>query len=333
MQKDNYLVASKTPEKDVELVSYVGQDPRKKMYKSGYEIYFEEMPVLVEDDPLFEQKAYLSKVVMQQLGKRLVQKADWLKTNVPGVGEFFRNIVAMEPPVLLDDEVKEGAEFVVAQWGDGFTSPVHGHATGYMHEEVLFGKVLVNSYRMVNPTSTVVRPVKTEIVTEGTFVSEYAPHSEANPFKRQTLIHNFTSIGYSATLHYLPEHVRDGRDNQFTVQHFDDVFSYKEGEDLTQITAQQGFSLKPGDVALVRSSNVPEYGDHYIVITGPVVVKEHGIRPQDTSIAAPKASKILDKYTPIQGLTLLKLNDAAKAYFLEFHGITVENNKVTFPTA
>jgi hypothetical protein len=144
-------------------------------------------------------------------------------------------------------------------------------------------------------------------------------------------VHNFTSIGYSGTLHYLPEHTRDGRDNGFSVEYYENAFGINQHE-VTQITAQQGLELKIGDVALVRSQNVPEYGDHYIVITGRPVLKQHGLRPMDVAIHTRHidAAATLNKFEPIMGLTLLKLNDVAARSFRSFHGITATENSVTF---
>lgn len=329
------LIPSLNPLKDIEAISYKGQDPKRKMYRPGYEYLFTEMPILESNDPLLAMKTNLSREVMETLGMKIRQD-EWLEQNIPAKAEFLRTIVGMEQPISVSnlegnfDHWQEGAEFVVAQWGDGFASPVHGHATGYMHEEVLFGKILVNTYRMTHLTSNVVRLVKTELIGPGTFVSQFAPHNIHNHFKRQALIHNFRSIGYSATLHYLPEHTRDGRDNQFVVQHFDEVFDYTK-EDVKQLTAHEGLSLQIGDIAIVRSTNVAEYGVHYIVVTGAPVMKEHGLRPEEIVIEAPLASKILDQFEPIQGLTLLKLEGYVKEYFLHFHKITIENNQVKLP--
>ena len=84
-------------------------------------------------------------------------------------------------------------------------------------------------------------------------------------------------------------------------------------------------------MALVRSGTVPQYGDHYIVITGAPVLKPHGLRPQDVAIQAPDV-KLLDEYRPLQmGLILLKFEEPAASDFLEFHGIEVKNGRVTLP--
>jgi len=329
------LVSSNTPEEDILKIMYDGQPYERRMYKHGYENFFDEMPHLRNDDPLLLEKVELTKSIMTKLAGKL-RIAPWVAKDMPpGKNGFNRTILALEAPVLLKNEdkplYKEGVELVMARWGDGHTSPVHGHAIGYIHEEILFGKMRVNTYRMIHKDKAVVRPVETIIVGEGMFASLYQrPKNES--FKRQTLIHNFTSIGYSASLHYLSEHTRDGRDNTFSVEYFDNSYQMTV-DDVQRITAQEGMYLRIGDVALVRSENVPEYGDHYIVITGHPVLKEHGLRPQDKAIHAPDGVKLLDCYEPQMGLTLLKLKDKAKQAFLEFHGISVHDDEVHWPEA
>lgn len=324
--KQQFLTASNNPVDDIELIAYPGQPIERKMYHEGYEHFFENLPVLNDADPLLTEKIGVSKTIMQFLSKALQQDA-WTTSLQPLPSGFNRTILGMEAPIVgQDGHVKEGAEIVLARWGDGHTSPVHGHAAGYLHEELIFGKMRVNTYRITDPKNRIVRPVRTDIYDKpGTIASMYTAN---NGDQRSALVHNFTSIGYSGTLHYLPEHTRDGRDNGYRVEYFEKYYALQE-TDFTQLKAQEGLEqLRIGDVALVRSQNVPEYGDHFIVITGKPILKEHGLRPQDFAIHAPYASYVLDKYDPIMGLRLLKLNDKAKAAFHEFHGITVENNTV-----
>lgn len=336
--KNANMQASTEPLKHIIQASYEGQDPSRRMYKPGYEDFMNQMPVLNSNDPELEAKVKITAIFMQSLAKKL-KEAPWVTgENIPADNGFNRTIVAMESPIEidlnfiaegLDDTIplKEGTELVVAKWGNGHTSPVHGHAAGYLHEEILYGKMRVNSYRITDPQQRVVRLVKTEIVTEGTFASQYNQPSE---IERSALVHNFTSIGNSATLHYLPEHTRDGRDNRFEVQTWESQYFLTPG-DVTRITSQEGMYLQKGEVLLVRSSNVPEYGDHYIVVTGHPVPKEHGLRVQDVSLTAMGQHWLLDQYEG-QELVLLKLSPKAKRSFHEFHGIEInDNNDVTFP--
>ena len=331
--------ASVTPEQDLLKVAYEGQPKTSRQYESGYEDLFNQLPVMDNDN--VDLTLPLTKVVMNQLSDRL--KHDVTRTHTkqkvsetPSESEFHRTIIAMESPQGIMNPggcvtYKEGAELVVAKWGTGFSSPVHGHSTGYMHEEVLKGKIRVNTYRITDLKNKIVVPYKTEVIGPGVFVSGYVPHNDEDMYKRQTLIHNFIAVEPSISLHYLPEHTRDGRDNTFTVEHYTKYLSLDNTE-VERISSKDGMYLKPGEVLLVRSTNVPEYGDHFIVVTGPPIMKEHGLRIQDISIeASANDSKFLDTLEMETGLILLKLIPATRDAFLEHHGITVENNQVSFP--
>lgn len=321
--KQNFLKSSLNPLDDIESIAYPGQPFDRRMYKSGYEDYFESFPELNPSDKLLDTKIEYSKAVMQLIATA-INKDHWRHALQPLPGGFNRTIIGMESPIVQPDgQLKEGTEVVMARWGDGHTSPVHGHAAGYLHEELLFGKMRVNTYRIVDAKNRIVKPVRTDIYDKpGTIASLYTPPGND---VRSALVHNFTSIGFSGTLHYLPEHTRDGRDNQYEVEYFEKIFLMP--SHLTQLTAQQGLKqLRIGDVALVRSENVPEYGNHFIVITGKPIIKEHGLRPQDFAIHAPYGGAIINNFSPIMGLTLLKLNDDAATAFRSFHGIIVTQN-------
>lgn len=328
----NTLKASNHPLEDIERVSYKGQDPLRRQFRPGFDWAMNRMPVLSGDDIFLDSAIQYAGSVMKELARRLTIE-DWVINKKMAPDTFERTIIGIEAPYIADEGTKEGAEIVVAQWGKGFSSPVHGHAAGYLHEEVLTGKVRVNTYRMINPDDAVVRPVRTDIVGTGTFASIYTPSNPRNRYARQTLIHNFIALETTSTLHFLPEHTRDGRDNRFEVEYFEDVHHLSPTE-LTPYSAQDAFYSRKGDVYLVRSSNVPEYGDHYIVITGAPVMKEHGLRPQDIAIQAPHASSLLSHYNDAyRGLLLLKLNKETAKRFHEFHGITFQADNVVFPTA
>lgn len=330
----NTLKASHHPKSDIESIAWAGQPAHLRQYRPGYEWAMDTFPELQDNDHLLPQKVKFALGIMEDLAANLKQE-DWVANKQLDHNTFERTILAIEPPqVQQNGGLKEGAEIIVAQWGPGFASHVHGHAVGYMHEAVLKGKVKVNTYRLIDPTSTTVRAVRTDIVGEGTFVSRYTPANPAAKFKRQTLIHNFVALETTSTLHFLPEHTRDKRDNAFTSEFFEDVhhLSFK---DVTPITGLDAMYLPKGEVVLVRSDNVPELGDHYIVITGHPIVKPHGLRPQEIAIQAPHANVLLDFYGDVdvyQGLTLLRLLPDAKKRFHEFHGIEMQNGEVVFPT-
>lgn len=329
MEQPLNLRATKTPVQDIQSVAYEGQNPKLRMHKAGYENYFNSMPVLNPNDPLLQSKTNHAHEVMKALADEL-QTALWVSHDMPLDGEFDRTILALEKPEIRNGALKEGNEIIVARWGNGFTSPVHGHKIGLLDEEMIKGKFRVTLYGLVNPYSKTVRPIRTDIVDNGTIVSTYVrPGNQV--LDRQAYIHSFTSIGQTASLHFVPEHTRDGRDNQFEVQRFEDLYQLNE-LDVIRISSKEGMYLQKGDVVLVRSTNVPEYGDHFIVVTGAPEVKEHGLRPKDTAIEAPNTKNFLDSYEMQTGLILLKLRPTVQKDFLDFHAIKKdEHGEIIFP--
>lgn len=332
----NHQLSSR-PETDLrDLLILRGPNDPESDYRPGYGYYMDCLPVLIPDHPFLEGKIGLTKYLMETLAKDIhANDAAWLEVEMKLPGEFSRTMLALEAPDRdqAGTITKQNAEIILAHWGMGYSSPVHGHAPGYMHEAIMYGKMRVNTYRMIDPSSNVVRPLRTEIVGPGTFVSQYAAPNPSHVFPRQNLIHNFTALTAAASLHYLPEHTRDGKDNGFKVEFFEDVHHLEYG-DVFPINAQEGMYLQKGDVVLVRSSNVPDYGDHYIVITGHPVSKEHGMRPQDIAIQAPGAlaTILLNTYSETRPeLTLLKLGPHKTKQFHAFHGISISNGNVTFP--
>lgn len=325
MQSNKFLKASLTPDKDLAIVSIPNIGNTLTQYRKNYERFFDMMPILFLNDLLFSLKAILSGAVMKQLGRQILQDG-WLKVKEQENDKFSRSIVGLESPIVNEDgEIKQGAEFLVAHWGKGFTSPVHGHAPGFQYEEVLSGKIRVNTYRIINAVERIVRFVETKIVEVGTFVSEYIP--KTNDIVRGELIHNFTALEPSHTLHYLSEHSRNGKDNGFSVQMFEQEYNL-DNQDVKQISTMDAIYAPNGTVILVRSTNVPEYSDHYIVITGPPIMKHNGLRPQEFAIGAPNASTLLDQYEPHTGVILLRLTSHAAEAFLDFHSIKVEGKNV-----
>lgn len=326
MKKDQNYTASITPEEDIAKISYAGQPEHMRMYKSGFEMFFNQLPVIHSGEEYLDAKIRMTQSVMENISEGLRLRIWPFIT--PPANQFHRTIIGMESP----KDGKEGAEVIVAKWGKGFSSPVHGHAAGYMHEEVLDGKLLVDTFRIVDEENKIVRPSERVIIGEGVFVSEFAEETPEIENKRRTLVHTFTALEETTSLHFVPEHTRDGRDNSFSVENFSDQHPLS-GSDVERIDSRQGMYLQKGEVVLVRSTNVPEYGDHFIVIIGHPVVKEHGLRPQDRAYPASKVdSKFLDTFSLRMGLTLLKLKPEARDRFHAFHGITKDLDKIVFPS-
>ena len=317
-----FLKASTTPLEDIESLSYPGQPKSRKGYKKGYESFFNIMSVLEDSDPHLDYKVGLIRSTMSLLAENL-KVSSWLVT--PKEGEFASTIIAMESPRMgKGGKLEEGAELVVAHWGKGFQSTIHGHGAGYLNETILSGKIRVNTYRIIDKKRRVAVPYGVEIVREGEFVSMYTKKSETT-VEREVLVHNFEALESSHTLHFLPEHTRDGRDNQFSLVTFEDYYGI-DSTAFEPITTEQAMYSRKGDVILVRSTNVPDYGDHYIVITGAPVMKAHGLRPQDHSIPAlgNNSKFILDSYDDVlatKGVVLLRLKRSWLENFNSFHNL------------
>jgi hypothetical protein len=299
------------------------QRPAMRHYEPGYESWMGMLPVIEPGDPQLSAKKAATHGVMADLAQHLIdEKPEWLQRERT---EFERSILAIERRPC-----REGVEILVAHWPKGFTSPVHGHAPGYLYEQVLEGKILVNTYRHVSDDDGVhvVRPVVSEIQEfPNMLVSDFIPPVEAGG--RVGYVHSFTALTPVSTIHFLPEHTRDSRDNTVKIEHFEDLSR----DDVKQLSYRTADVLGIGDVALVRSAKVTDYGDHFIVIVGKVKEKPHGFRPAEKVIqASENMSKFLDSFTPEQGdLKLLMLREDARQRFLQFHGIEVDGLKVTFP--
>lgn len=99
-------------------------------------------------------------------------------------------------------------------------------------------------------------------------------------------------------------------------------------DSVEQISTLQANYLPVGEVLMVRSENVPQFGDHFAVITGPLENKEHGVRPQTASISiSPRGINLLDLFEPRTGVIILKLKPAMRDKFHEFHRVQVKGKE------
>ena len=136
----NNYVMSETPEITLEKVSYEGQNPNHKLFKAGYKDDFESLPNITMDTDPDKEVLYVQHR-MQKIAEK-IQKDNWLKP-VKSF-DFRRTIIGIEEPT----EEAEGKELVVAEWGKGFKSPVHGHGEGLLSEHLISGKIRVNTYKI-----------------------------------------------------------------------------------------------------------------------------------------------------------------------------------------
>lgn len=94
-------------------------------------------------------------------------------------------------------------------------------------------------------------------------------------------------------------------------------------------TATEAQAMPIGEVALVRSASLPNFGPHYIVVTGHPVVKEHGMRPQTLTIpTSPENSQVLNQFPKERPLVLLQLDKTAKEEFYNFYGLELNKDGV-----
>ncbi len=330
-----YLEPSADPERALEKLAMAHQPPIRRMYRPGFDDLMREMPAIDARSADQSEQVAETVAVLERMRERVMANIGAL--NIPDIppGEFGRIILAVEEPKEEGNILIPGTEVVLALWGEGFTSPVHGHAPGYIHEDLLGGAFDVHLYKETgDPRDRKAVYQRTVAQTEpGIFYREYV--QDHGQEKRSALIHNFRARRQSISMHYLPEHVRDGNANRFRVVNNAEsapVPSYiKQAEfrpglklaesDVRRVTKEEVLKeFKVGDVYLVRSENVAFLGPHFVVITGGMVEKPHGKRPQDLTFLVPDGEKTpLDNYDWTESLVVLKLEESAKKAFYEHY--------------
>lgn len=292
--------ASKNPENAINLVSLPHQGPMRKMYRPGFNHYMNLIPKVDPKRPENEVQEELDVIrnVMRVISQDVKDRLSDLKIPKIPDGGFGRIILSIEDPIIVNDVIKPGAEIVLALWGKGFASPVHGHGAGYIHEDLISGSFDVHLFKMISAEKRQAYYQHTFTQdTPGVFYSDYK--QDVGQIPRSELIHNFYTNEFSMSLHFLPEHVRDGNANTFEVVNFSNQIKYP--SDINLLKFKPGFegewekttkeeilnNYQIGDVYLIRSEGVSFLGDHYVIITGGLVEKRHGIRPQDVSILIP----------------------------------------------
>ncbi len=115
---------------------------------------------------------------------------------------------------------------------------------------------------------------------------------------------------------------------KFKPKYFEDE-NYMTVDDVKQLTTFESNYLHIGEVIMVRSANVPEMGDHFAVISGPLENKEHGVRPQTISICtSPNGIQMLDLFEPLNGVIILQLSPDMRDKFHAFHGAKVVGREI-----
>lgn len=341
----HYLRPATDPEAVIDSLAMEHQPPIRRMYRPGYQELMGKMPCIDATKHDQGPEIAITKEILAEIGVRVTRALLDGSLNLPNIenGEFGRVILAIEEPTVHGQEITPGAEVVLALWGKGFYSPVHGHAPGFINESLLQGAFDVNLFERVG--SRDVRQARYSRTIQqrepGIFYEEFVQNVGNDP--RSSVIHNFRAIGegMTASLHYLPEHVRDGNANRFNVVNTPEsapVPNY-----INTIPHRPGFELKEGEykevnpqdvlgkvkdkqygtVYLVRSDNVSFLGVHYVIITGPMTQKLHGMRPQDKTILVPH-----DEVTPLDNDTIhdktvriLELSPEAQSRFYKHYEI------------
>lgn len=101
---------------------------------------------------------------------------------------------------------------------------------------------------------------------------------------------------------------------------------------VVQLRSVDFMTLAVGHVVLVRSENVKELGDHFVIITGGLVMKKHGLRPQTLTISAPEHKELIDQYeVDEEGVILLLLEQETARKMLYCYGVAVIFGEVIYP--
>jgi len=324
-----YLKASDTAIIDLHELAIQNDNPKISHYRQGYEKFFNNTPLI--NSPA-QQLDDLDRVnyVMGGLSWQLAQER-WVGHNTPIKNQFLRTVLAMEKPACNSMTLRSGYELQVINWKDGAITPIHGHPYGYMNVRLVFGKVKQATYRLVDATKRLVRPIALELLCNTNDILSDG-YSDYKGVTDGAFIHELTFLEPSATLHLVPEHPSDAANNIFIKEEFGFKHVNFQLEDFVAISLNATLKLMPGDVILVRSNTTKDLGDHFYVITDAPRQKKAGLRPVGTAIQASEDfSKLLDTVEP-QGdnIRIMRLMPRVRDWFLEWHGIRVQKTLV-FP--
>jgi len=175
-------------------------------YQPGFEFYLNYIPVIHgKDDPkIGEKKDYIADII-GDLAERLMQES-WVLDNWPAPHQMLNRVM------LGIDEVT-GGELVMVRWNP-IETPIHGHQYGQMIDFLVKGKAKEIEYEIQDEKQRKVQEIgfhefKSMEVLSNDF------HAAETLVSRGALIHKFIPIMKCITLHYIPEHPRDGKGNLF----------------------------------------------------------------------------------------------------------------------
>lgn len=295
---------------DLLSIAHPGQSNSKFRY--GYEGILEVLPMIDKDSEKWEIQT--AQQLLGQLAKGL-SYAEWVDFEIPTHNIMHRTIIAITPPTITPEGLQSGAEILVGHWGRNFETMIHKHEAGFNHEEMISGGMTETSYRLVDPVSNTVRPVDMHYFSAGAVMTSgfRSPLGDVR-------IHSVKAIVPSATLHFFPERVATNQEGVYRAEYFETVHNLT-AADVVPIRFPDYLNLRPGSVILVRSENAPYFGDHYEVIGVGLEEQPHGHRLRKTVITAPESARLLNSYTPENGMVILQLKPDAVKKFSTFHNL------------
>lgn len=186
-------------------------------YAAGFEDLFATLPKL---DPRIEDPEALAMTVqgMDRIAERVRQRLAGGELEMPrvGDGQFGRTFLGMESTTrVVDGFLTGGTNVVLGHWGKGFATPIHGHAPGYISEDLILGALTISEYEITgDPSDRLVVLKRATRPSPGRYVSLFDVDRGQEVFS--SLIHAIEASEFSITLHYLPDSPRNARGSRFT---------------------------------------------------------------------------------------------------------------------
>jgi hypothetical protein len=311
----NYFKATTDAQNWLDLIAPEWEKDFQRIYVPGYESFFERLPIIEgAADPQLVEKLKIRQQVVHELAVKLRADKEFVNAHLVKRG-YKQFILALEQPLLqANNNYKEGAKLQMISWAPTSMSAIHSHSPTYFTEDVIVGKFRVIEYQMYDEfVNGLVRATNVKVAD----INNPAPlHDvEQNSQEQLKLVHEVLPLTQALTLHFAEK--RNNGHLDFFPQFFEEERNLWKN-DVIKISTKEAMYLQPGDVTIVRSKNVSELGDHYIVVTGPPILKAHGIRPQNISIPM-NSPGLLDYFDDNDKIVMLKLRPEKAMEFLEYH--------------